>query len=41
MNILKVKTCERCKVALLGTELKDVYVCPMCKTFYDLKDEKK
>jgi Zn-finger nucleic acid-binding protein len=26
-----IKLCERCKVELKPTELKDVYKCPVCK----------
>ena len=28
---MEVKLCFKCKIALLQTELKNVYKCPMCK----------
>tara|TARA_R100000655_G_C2876724_1_gene174457 strand:- start:79 stop:219 length:141 start_codon:yes stop_codon:yes gene_type:complete len=27
-----MKLCYKCKIALVKTELKDVYKCPMCGT---------
>ena len=31
--------CERCKVALIRMELKDVYQCPICFTVTEHKEE--
>jgi DNA-directed RNA polymerase subunit RPC12/RpoP len=36
---MKVKLCERCKVALKKIELKDVYQCPVCFTVTEYKEE--
>ena len=36
--------CERCKVGLQKTELKGVYICPLCKgieSYEETKEEKK
>ena len=33
--------CERCKVALKRTELKDVYRCPVCMTVTEINDDTK
>tara|TARA_R100000008_G_C3566763_1_gene159579 strand:- start:1072 stop:1212 length:141 start_codon:yes stop_codon:yes gene_type:complete len=31
--------CQRCKIALTKTELKNVYQCPMCKVVIGEKTE--
>ncbi len=36
---MKIKLCERCRVALKRMELKDVYQCPICFTVTEHKEE--
>lgn len=41
---VKLLLCERCKVGMKNTELKDVYVCPLCKgveSYEEPKEEEK
>jgi predicted RNA-binding Zn-ribbon protein involved in translation (DUF1610 family) len=30
--------CQRCKIALIKTELKNVYKCPMCKVVVEKEE---
>ena len=34
---MKVKLCFKCKIALLQTEIKNIYECPMCKNIEEIR----